>query len=384
MPNNNLDLFAMDSTPGVAPTFTVSGFVSAINQTLDVAYSTVEVEGEVSGFNVNQGKFVFFDLKDESSSVGCFMMAFALRVPLEDGMKIKVTATPKLTNKGRFSLTVKKIELSGEGSLKRAYELLKAKLDKEGLFDPVRKRPLPEYPTRVGIISSIDSAGYKDFQKIANELWGGIDFLVAHVQVQGDAAPDQIVSAIKYMNELLDVPEVLVIVRGGGSLEDLATFNDELVVRTIASSRIPTLVGVGHEIDITLAELAADVRASTPSNAAQLLLPDKSEFIARLKVMSSRVEAAVSRIIDGRRREALVRIEQSLESLFQDQSSVLASFVRTLKAYDPREALKRGYSIARHNGRILRSGAGIRPGESVMLELSDSTLDTEVKNVSKK
>lgn len=384
MPNDNLDLFAMKGAPGVAPTFTVSGFVSAINQTLNVAYPTVEVEGEVSGFNVNQGKFVFFDLKDETSSVGCFMMAFSLRVPLEDGMRVKVTATPKLTDKGRFSLTIKKIELSGEGSLKRAYELLKVKLEKEGIFDPARKRSLPVYPSKVGIISSVDSAGYKDFQKIANELWGGVDFQVAHVQVQGDAAPDQIISAIKYMNELADVPEVLVVVRGGGSLEDLAPFNDELVTRAIASSRIPTLVGVGHEIDTTLAELAADVRASTPSNAAQILLPDKSELVARLGVMSSRIEAAVSRIIDGRRREALARIEQSLESLLQDQSSVLASFTRTLKAYDPREALKRGYSIARRNGQILRSGATVKVGDSVMLELSDSTLDTEVKNVNKK
>ena len=381
---NNLDLFSASGPPGLAPTFTVSEFVAAINQTLNTAYPTVEVEGEVSSFNINQGKFVFFDLKDEEASVGCFMMAFALRVPLEDGMKVKITATPKLTDKGRFSLTVKKIELSGEGTLKRAYELLKAKLDKEGLFDLARKRPLPEYPVNVGVISSVDSAGYKDFQKIADELWGGVNFQVAHVQVQGEKAPDQIISAIKYMNELSDLPEVLVIVRGGGSLEDLAAFNDELITREIASSRIPTLVGVGHEVDVTLAGLAADVRASTPSNAAQLLLPDRREVLGRLELMTSRAEASITTMIDGKRKELVLRIEQYLEALISDSESMLSGLVRTIKAYDPKEALRRGYSIARMGGVVLKSGKAVKVGDAVVLELSDTMLNTEVKNVSEK
>ncbi len=383
---NNLDFFNPEDgeLPGLAPTFTVSEFVAAINQTLDMAYPDVEVEGEVSGFSINQGKFVFFDLKDESASVSCFLMAFNLRVPLEDGMKIKVKATPKLTNKGRFSLTVKKIELSGEGTLKRAYEILKAKLEKEGLFDPARKRPLPQFPKKVGIIASETSAGYMDFQKIANELWGGVEFQLAHVQVQGEAASNQIIAAIEYMNEMTDLPEVIVVLRGGGSLEDLAAFNDEQVARAVATSRVPTLVGVGHEVDITLAGLAADVRASTPSNAAQLLLPDRVEYANILERWKSQLSSSMNRLIDGKRKELLQLIEESMNQLLDNTQLKLDSLSRTLRGYDPRQALKRGYAVARVDGKVLRSGKGLKIGSVVMLELSDAILDTEVKNVSKK
>ncbi len=383
---NNLDFFNPEDgeLPGLAPTFTVSEFVAAINQTLDMAYPDVEVEGEVSGFSINQGKFVFFDLKDESASVSCFLMAFNLRVPLEDGMKIKVKATPKLTNKGRFSLTVKKIELSGEGTLKRAYEILKAKLEKEGLFDPARKRPLPQFPKKVGIIASETSAGYMDFQKIANELWGGVEFQLAHVQVQGEAASNQIIAAIEYMNEMTDLPEVIVVLRGGGSLEDLAAFNDEQVARAVATSRVPTLVGVGHEVDITLAGLAADVRASTPSNAAQLLLPDRVEYANILERWKSQLSSSMNRLIDGNRKELLQLIEESMNQLLDNTQLKLDSLSRTLRGYDPRQALKRGYAVARVDGKVLRSGKGLKIGSVVMLELSDAILDTEVKNVSKK
>jgi len=383
---HNLDLFNSGDSelPGLAPTFTVSEFVLAINQTLDMAYPDVEVEGEVSGFSINQGKFVFFDLKDESASVSCFLMVFNLKVPLEDGMKIKVKAAPKLTNKGRFSLTVKKIELSGEGSLKRAYEILKAKLEKEGLFDPARKRALPQFPKKVGIIASETSAGYTDFRKIADELWGGVVFHLAHVQVQGEAAVEQITKALEYMNEMKELPDAVVLIRGGGSLEDLAAFNDEQLARAIATSRVPTLVGIGHEIDVTLAELAADVRASTPSNAAQLLLPDRAEYSNVIERWSLQLTSAMNRIIEGRRREFLQRIDDRMNELFNKAQTKLDSLGRTLRSYDPKQALQRGYAVARMNGKILRSGKGLKTGSLVVLELSDVILDTEVKHVSKK
>lgn len=381
--NNNIDLFSQEA-PGMAPTFTVSGFVSAINQTLNTAYPDVEVEGEVSSFNINQGKFVFFDLKDEQASVGCFLMAFNLRVPLEDGMKVKVKATPKLTNKGRFSLTVKKIELSGEGTLKRAYELLKAKLEKEGLFDLARKRPLPLFPRSVGVIASETSAGWTDFQKISNELWGGVEFHLAHVQVQGESSPRQIIAALEHMNEMTNLPDAVVLIRGGGSLEDLSAFNDEQVARAVATSRIPTLVGIGHEVDVTLAGLAADERASTPSNAAQILLPDRREYAGILERWSTGLTAAMNRIVEGRRKEFMQRIDEAMQSVFDSTQTQLESLTRTLRGYDPKQALARGYAVARAGGKVLKSGKDLKVGSLVMLELSDANIDTEVKNVSKK
>ena len=157
----------------------VSDFIAATNQTLEYAYPSVDVEGEVASFKVNQGKYVFFDLKDDGGTVGCFMSLWQLRVPIEDGMKVVVTASPKLTPWGRFSLTVRTIRPSGEGSLKKSFELLKAKLEKEGLFAAERKRPLPSEPQKVAVISSTQAAGYADFMKIVNDRWGGVQFDVA-------------------------------------------------------------------------------------------------------------------------------------------------------------------------------------------------------------
>src|ERR1700744_4751940 len=152
----------------------VSDFIALTNQTLEYAYPLVTIEGEVSSFKVNQGKFVFFDLKDEGGSVGCFMMAFQLRLPIEDGMKVIVTASPKLTQWGKFSLTIRSIRPSGEGALKKSFDLLKEKLDKEGLFAPERKRTLPTVPRHIGVSTSTEAAGYADCFKMVNQRWGGL------------------------------------------------------------------------------------------------------------------------------------------------------------------------------------------------------------------
>jgi exodeoxyribonuclease VII large subunit len=358
--------------------FTVSDFIAITNQTLEYAYPAVSIEGEVAGFKVNQGKFVFFDLKDDAGSIGCFMMLWQLRVPIEDGMKVIVTATPKLTQWGKFSLTVRAVRPSGEGNLKKSFELLKAKLEKEGLFAPERKRRLPEIPQRIAVISSTDAAGYKDFIKIVGDRWGGLKIDVAHVQVQGVGAPDQMIRALKYFNEQEELPEVIVLIRGGGSADDLSAFNDEPLVREIAASRVPTLVGVGHEVDISLADLAADVRAATPSNAAQIIVPDRQEIIRALR---HRVLAL------------LPRIEQILERYGQQTSAVLqqafAAIERRLERYeehvrhrrqllaeyDPRKVLARGYALVR---------GGLEPGSTIEIEKSDVLITAEVKNVSKK
>jgi len=382
VPSSNASFFDIyGPAPGSPPEFGVSDFVAAINQTLQAAYPEVIVEGEVSGFKINQGKFVFFDLKDEQSFVGCFMMAFKLKVPLEDGMMVKVRAAPKLTAKGRFSLTVKDIRLSGEGTLKRAFEILKAKLEREGLFDPARKRPLPEFPQKVAVIASVDSAGFKDFKKIANERWGGVEFDLLHVQVQGEAAPGQIVRAISYANALKSPPDALVLIRGGGSLEDLMAFNDEQVARAVAASRVPTLVGVGHEVDVTLAGLAADARASTPTNAAQMLLPDKTEVLYRLAQHLNFLDSAMYRLLTGRRRDLALRMGRSLDELLARAESKLEFLKRALAAYGPGQVLRRGYAIARVGGKAVKSGRQIKAGDSFVVELSDANIDSEAKNV---
>lgn len=358
--------------------FSVSDFIALTNQTLEYAFPGVDVEGEVAGFKVNQGMYVFFDLKDAGGSIGCFMTVWQLRVPIEDGMKVIVTATPKLTQWGKFSLTVRAVRPSGEGSLKKSFELLKAKLDKEGLFAPERKRALPEIPKRVAVISSMQAAGYADFVKIVNDRWGGLEIDVAHVQVQGAAAPDQMIAALRYFNSREELPEVIVMIRGGGSADDLAAFNDELLVREIAGSRVPTLVGVGHEIDESLADLAADRRAATPSNAAQILVPDRFDLIRHTYGAVERIAPRVLEAI-GRREEENVRLlEGCLEmtNLELERASERVSRLRSVLAeLDPGKVLARGYALVRGE---------IASGKTIEIEKSDILITAEVTNVKRK
>lgn len=356
----------------------VSDFIALTNQTLEYAYPSIEVEGEVASFKVNQGKFVFFDLKDAGGSVGCFMMLFQLRTPIEDGMKVVVTASPKLTQWGKFSLTVRAIRPSGEGSLKKSFELLKTKLEKEGLFSPERKRPLPAEPQHIGVISSTQAAGYADFIKIINDRWGGMRVDVAHVQVQGAGAADQIIRALNYFNSQEELPEVIVIIRGGGSADDLSVFNDELLVREIATSRIPTLVGVGHEIDESLADLAADVRAATPSNAAQILVPDKNERIRALHRTVAMLLPRAEQAIDQKRVEVAERVARSFRAIsrrydFYDMQ--LASRQAVLAQLDPRKVLARGYAIVTGD---------IAVNRMIRIEKSDIIIGAEVRGIARK
>lgn len=315
----------------------------------------MEIEGEVASFKVNQGKFVFFDLKDSGASVGCFMMLFQLRLPIEDGMKVIATVTPKLTQWGKFSLTVKAIRPSGEGSLKKSFELLRAKLEGEGLFAPERKRPLPSLPRHIGVISSPQAAGYADFVKIIGDRWGGLRIDVAAVAVQGNDAPDQIIRALKYFNEQEKLPDVIVIIRGGGSADDLSAFNDEQLVRAIASSRVPTLTGIGHETDQSLSDLAADFHAATPSNAAQILVPDRTEIIRTNQQRLEHVLPRVLRDIEEARRQVGERLSEGVEQTgyrIERRREQLAQTVRLLEELDPVRVLERGYAIIRGEARV--------------------------------
>lgn len=333
-----------------SPKFSVSDFIAVTNQTLEYAYPMVEIEGEVASFKINQGKFVFFDIKDEGASVGCFMMLFQLRVPIEDGMKVIITATPKLTQWGKFSLTVKAIRPSGEGSIKKSFELLKAKLDKEGLFAPERKRTLPDIPRHIAIISSVQAAGYADFIKILNDRWGGLRVDVASVTVQGADAPDQIIRALNYFNTQEELPEAIVIIRGGGSADDLGAFNDEQLVRAIAGSRIPTLTGIGHEVDVSLADLAADVRAATPSNAAQIIVPDRRDIIRSNQMKVQSLMPRMSGLVDQLKQRVEGRVDVAAgatEQRIEQRRERLNHTRRLLAEFDPVRVLERGYALLR-------------------------------------
>ena len=356
----------------------VSDFVAVTNQTLEYAYPMVSVVGEVAEYRVSQGKWVGFKLKDSGAVINCFAGIYQMRTPLEDGMKVIVVAQPRLNAKGYFNLNVKAVKPVGEGAIKKGFELLKAKLDAEGLFAAERKRVLPRVPQRVAVITSTESAAYADFCKIVNERWGGLAIDVAHTQVQGMPAPDQIIRAIEYFNGLDTLPEVLVIIRGGGSAEDLATFNDEPLTRAIASSRIPTLVGVGHEIDHTLADMVADVRAATPTHAAETLVPDRGEIIRRAQAQAQSAGNLLVQAIDHYSQQT----RQNLEAAFRRTQERLDATVDRLDALrgvvaqlNPEHVLRRGYALVRGD---------IRPGKVIEVEMYKKIITAEVQNAREK
>lgn len=402
----------------------VTEFVSIINETLGFAYPSVTVEGEVSGFKVSKDRWVFFDLKDEGGVLNCFMTVQGLKLPLEDGMKIRVTGAAKVTKYSRFSLTVRAIELAGEGELKRAMELLRKKLEAEGLFDVARKRPLPKFPTRIGLITSGTSAAYADFIKILGARWGGLDVLLADVAVQGSDAPDQIVGALEYFNHLAKPVDVVALIRGGGSLEDLVAFSTEPVARAVAASRTPVISGVGHEIDFSLADYAADVRAATPTDTARLIVPDRGEVMAHVTHLTRASESSLLRKISADRakidqitsrleryllgpishltdlehkllrsfdrlsgRIAVVKdqtraSERRLQSfelyVLTDRRNRVKALERMLRSFNPKAVLGRGYAIVRANGKLLKSPAQVRTGDSLMIQLSEGELEAKV------
>ncbi len=370
---------------GEVPVFSVAQAVATFNQILDAAVPLVEVAGEVANFKVNQGKWVFFDLKDQECLLSCFMPVYQLRVAVEDGMQVQVLARPNVTKWGKFSLTVQSIRPVGKGSIKKSFELLRRKLADEGLFDDERKRTLPYLPQHIGVISSVDAAGYRDFIKIITARLGGLRIDVISTLVQGIEAPDQIIAAIRQFNQLADPPEVLAIIRGGGSRDDLVAFDDERLVRTIAASRIPTIVGVGHEIDTTLADLAADRRASTPSNAAEVLVPDRQELMTQLEGQLSYMTQAVAHQLATRRSmlaSAAERLGELISYQLQAQQNRLGSLKQALQAYDPQAVLRRGYAMLWDSGH--HPAKRFNTGDKLLIETTDKLIKTEVRDVQAK
>ena len=386
--------------------FSVSEFVNEVNALLAFP---VAIEGEVSGFSVNQGKWVFFDLKDEKEEAlaPCFMVAWKLKTPIEDGMRVRVYGSPRIHPKsGKFSVTVERVEPVGEGALKRAFELMRKKLESEGLFAYERKRALPRFPEHIGLVASRESAACGDFIRILNNRWSGATVHLYHVQVQGEAARAQITEAINYFSSP-EAPQVdvLVIIRGGGSLEDLQAFNSEDVARAIFASRVPTVVGVGHERDETIADYVADLRASTPSNAAERVVPDKREMRAAVGALSDRTGSLYQALlVDHQHRivmsvNAIFRVLAGQTDRFDNLMSVLSVHLgrfgdrlvhykgavdllsRTVANLNPERLLSRGYAIVRSGGKIVKDASQLERGDKLAVRLSKGSVDAIAESI---
>ncbi len=351
-----------------------SELTALINQTLEYAYPAVSVIGELSSFKIAKEKWVYTDIKDDRAKLRCFGTVFQLPGPLEDGMMVQIIAEPRLHPQFGFSLQIKQIRPVGEGSIKKAANLLKSKLEKEGLFALERKRNVAYPPETVGLIASEQSAGYADFIKIMNSRWRGVDVEVYDTLVQGDSAVESLLSAMNYFNQLSKQPDVLVMIRGGGSADDLSAFSAEQVTRAVAGSRIPTLIAIGHEVDESLAELAADMRASTPSNAAELLFPDRKEILNNFKLTEKNLQNKVTSLIDLKGvslSEITNSMTKSVSYNLQQKESQLDNAQTLLNSVHPTAVLKRGYTLTRVKGRIVKSVNDLSIGDAADVTFYD-------------
>lgn len=378
---------------------------------MDPALADVCVRGELSNYKIYPSGHHYFTLKDSESSIRCVMFkssASKLRFRPESGMGVtafgRVSVYPR---DGAYQLYCSGLMPEGTGDLQVAFEQLKKKLDEEGLFDRTHKKPLPRYPERIAIITSSAGAAVHDIIRILGHRWPLTKVLLLPVRVQGTEAPPEIVGAIRYANEF-KVADVIITGRGGGSIEDLWAFNDERVARAIYASEIPVISAVGHEPDVTISDYVADVRASTPSNAAELAVPDINEFTEGLhsyeirsrQAMAKKLAALRTKLdsisgkrvmqepaasIDNRR----IELDRSRDRLVSAQEHILSEkkheFVRLTAALDamsPLKVLSRGYSITTGSGgKNIKSVNEIHAGDKLTVRLADGTAGCTVDDV---
>lgn len=366
----------------------------------DALLGSVCVRGELSNYKVYPSGHHYFTLKDAESSLRCVMFRSAaskLRFRPESGMGVtawgRVSVYPR---DGAYQLYCEGLMPEGAGDLQVAYEQLKEKLRQEGLFDPVHKKPIPRYPERIAVITSSAGAAVHDIIRVLRKRWPVAKVVLLPVRVQGVEAPPEIVGAIRYANRHR-VADVIITGRGGGSIEDLWAFNDERVARAIYESELPVISAVGHEPDVTISDFVADLRAATPSNAAELVAPDVSELRQALLSAQARLDQAVDRglsqrcsaltelasrrvmrsptgFIDQRRLEldaVRMRLDAAATRQLNRQRQEFSRLAAKLDALSPLKVLGRGYSIALDaEGRAVREAGALRPGDKLDLRLS--------------
>ncbi|MBN1262143.1 MAG: exodeoxyribonuclease VII large subunit [Anaerolineae bacterium] len=404
---NQLELFAGPESP-----YSVSEVTARIRALLErESYlQNLWVAGEVSNFSRASSGHLYFTLKDSGAQLGCVVwrtQVQGLGYAPRSGDRVVVHGRIGLYEAGgRYQLYVDVVQPAGLGTLYQEYERLKAKLEAEGLFAAGRKRPLPQFPRRIGVATSPTAAALRDVLNVLRRRFPLVDVLLSPTLVQGDAAPSRIVRALAALNARDDV-DVILLVRGGGSLEDLWAFNDERVARAVAASRLPVISGVGHETDFSLADFAADLRAPTPSAAAELATPDQERLREQVHQLRARLERAGDlRLSDARQRWAQLeralayvspqarlsnarqrvddlnaRAEASLAHCLAAAVQRLQSATARLAALNPEAVLRRGYAIVRdrETGGIVGSVVETRPGQLLRIQFRDGSIPARVE-----
>lgn len=383
--------------------FTVTQLTSRIRECLHKQFRDVLVEGEVSNCKLYPSGHLYFTLKDHTSALKAVMFNFADRYPqnlVKDGSAVICRGRIDVYEKrGEYRILVEEIESKGVGLLQLQFELLKERLYNEGLFDTTRKRPLPLLPRKIGLVTSPSGAAIQDMLRIILGKFENMHVLIYPVRVQGQMACDEVVEGINYFNREDEV-DVIIVGRGGGSLEDLACFNEEKVARAIYNSHIPVVSAVGHEVDFTIADFVADVRAPTPTAAADLVVRGKGELQAALQACNERLLASLRGTIERsrlvlykhivelkERRDFIVRYRMYLDELFGDLSHGLSSIVdkrrtvfknlrQRLEDLNPEAIMKRGYSITTRaaDNKVITSIKQVDRGAALHIRLHEGRL----------
>lgn len=398
------------------PVFSVSQINSVVKSALqmDPALQNAWVEGEISGFLRASSGHLYFTLKDDKAAISCVMWrSRAERLPAlpQNGEAVIVHGSVSVYEpRGVYQLYVDAIQPAGLGRLHLEFEALKRRLDEEGLFDPARKQPIPVRPQRIGVVTSSQAAALRDILKTLRGRFPLVDVLLAPTLVQGNEAPPQIIAALERLNRWsveVEPLDVIIVSRGGGSIEDLWAFNDERVARAIVASAVPVISGVGHETDFTIADFVADRRAATPTAAAAEAVPDALELARTVLAARDRLAQLTAQAVSTRR-DMLVTQQRILDQVSPantladyrqrvDEKARLAEqawgqalllrrerlsgLVGRLQSVNPNEVLARGYAIVRHatSDRLVGKVGDVATGDPIVVRVSDGQFDAEVR-----
>lgn len=414
MESSEPDLFSTTDEPEEDEIFSVSRLNKEARYLLENEFSSIWVEGEVSNLHVSSAGHHYFTLKEEDSEIDCVMFsrdASTAETEPEDGKAVLVKATLTVYEKrGRYQLRVREVKEVGEGELQKKFRQLKKKLKKEGLFEESSKKPLPDFPKSIGIITSPTGAAVRDIVSTMEERYPALNGYLFPVKVQGEEAGGQIAAAIERANELasrLEL-EVLMVSRGGGSLEDLWPFNEEIVARAIYESELPVVSGVGHEVDFTISDFVADARVPTPTAAGKEVVPDRTEIMKDVEAMVERLGDLVrSKIRDHRNeldrvrssfgfRLPFRRLEEALQEyddltqglktdgpeILEEREDSLEELVERLSLANPTRLLQKGYSVTyRDDDVVVTDSSVVNQGESLKTVLHKGIIRSVVSEV---
>lgn len=398
--------------PEKEPVYSVSEITLQIKQTLEQGFAKVQVKGELSNIRPSGSGHLFFSLKDDTSVLSGVMFRgrrARLRFKPVDGMLVIASGNISVyPQRGTYQLICEHLTLAGEGTILAMLEERKRKLAEEGLFDEKRKHKLPLLPSKIAVVTSSTGAAIRDILRVLRRRNAGINLVVLPSPVQGEGAGEQIAAQIRRAN-MFDLGEVLIVGRGGGSLEDLLPFSDEAVVRAISESKIPVISAVGHEIDTTLSDLAADVRAPTPSAAAEIVTANRDDIMKRLKEMEAIIHGTLKQRIEQIKlllrqftpqqmernflfilQPVLLRLDdckegmlRGMKELLREKSHRISILQEKLLSNSPKEILKKGYALVedKENGRMIRKAGQTGPGRRIKVAFYESSLSAQVEEI---